>query len=602
MAPRTGSVLKPALVLFSLAVGIYAAVAGAQPPPAGPESAPPDEFSAARAMRYVEKLAARPHPCGTAAHDEVLEEVVGLWKGLGFEPEVQKAVLVDKNRGAAVSVANVLARLKGTEAGKAAMLVAHYDSVPSSPGAADDAAGVAVLLETARALKAGPAPKHDIVFLVTDAEETGLFGARAFVEQHPWAADIGLAVNFEARGTRGASVIFETSNGNASLIRAFAASAPYPQATSFAVTIYRRMPNGTDLSVFMIAGMQGLNFAFIGEPRDYHTPQDSPAHLDPRSLQHHGSSALALARHFGEAGIPQKGSSDAVYFNAPGAGLVVYSSRAALVAAALAILLLTAAGIVGFRRGFLEPGKVLRSGLFLLLVLLLCPVVGVAFAKIVRRAHGAWLSAGEPGSNPFYFAAFLFLSAVVFLIIFGLFRRKAGWQSLAFTAASLGAVLTAGLAFAVPGASYITGWPSLMSAAVLLGFFLFRTDKLDTAGGTIAAAVCFLVTGIIFAGLLPFIFLALGFALLGTAGLAVFTALALLSVIPAVEVLTRKGTAAWTLLMLLAFAASTITGAATTRYTARHPRPSEMGYLRDLHGGEIMPVGLWTLVRKTRIL
>ncbi len=582
MSVRRGNALKPALILFSLAIGIYAAVSGLEPPPARPESAPPGEFSAARAMRYVETLAAKPHPVGTVAHDEVLVEVVGLWKSLGFEPEVQTAVLVDEKRTTAVTVSNVLARLKGTEAGKAVMFVAHYDSVPSSPGAADDAAGVAALLETARALKAGPAPKHDIVFLVTDAEETGLFGARAFVGQHPWAADVGLAVNFEARGSRGPSVMFETSAGNAPLVRAFAASAPRPQATSFAVTIYRRMPNGTDLSVFMDAGMQGLNFAFIGEPRDYHTPGDTPAHLDARSLQHHGSSALALARHFGEAGIPQKGSSDAVYFNAPGAGLVVYSSQAALIAAALAILLLAAAGIAGFRRGFLAPRKVLRSGVFVLLVLVLCPVAGVLFAKIIGRAHGAWLPAGEPGSNPSYFAALLFLAAVLFFVLYGLFRRKAGWQSLAFAATSFGAILTAALGVTIPGASYITGWPSLLGAAVLLGLFLFRTDRLDSAGGTAAVALCSFVTGVIFAGLLPFLFIALGFAPMGTGGLGVFMALAFLGIIPAIEVLARKGTAAWILLMLLAFAASTVIGAATTRYSARHPKPSTMGYLLDL--------------------
>ena len=51
--------------------------------------------------------------------------------------------------------------------------MAHYDSVPFGPGAADDGAGVVTLLETARALKAGPPLKNDVIFLFTDGEEAG---------------------------------------------------------------------------------------------------------------------------------------------------------------------------------------------------------------------------------------------------------------------------------------------------------------------------------------------------------------------------------------------------------------------------------------------
>jgi hypothetical protein len=578
-------VLKPALVLFSLILGIYAAVAGLKPPKALPDSAPPAEFSAGRAMRYVHKLAAKPHPLASAAHDEVLENILGLWRALGFELEVQTAVLVDEKRGKAARVANVLVRMKGTEAGKAAMFVAHYDSVPFSPGAADDAAGVAVLLETARALKTGPAPEHDIIFLITDGEEAGLFGARAFVQEHPWAADVGLVVNFEARGTSGPSVMFETGPGNGSIIKAFAAAAPRPQATSLAASIYRRMPNGTDLSVFLEAGMQGLNFAFIEEPNDYHTPHDTPDHLDPRSLQHHGSCALALARHFGKTGIPLKGTADAVYFNALGPGLVVYSLRTAWLAAILAVLFLSAAGVIGFRKGLLAPRKLLGSGLFIILVLVLCPVLALLFAKLVGFAHGKWLQAGEPGSNQHYFTAVLMLILSVFITLYGLFRRKSGWRNLAFAACSLGVLLTIGLTKALPGAGYITGWPSLLGAAALLAIFLIGNEGIDSPAGTAAVSLCAFGTALAFTPIIHFLFVALGLSPLGTAGVAVFITLAVLSLVPAVESIGRRGTAAWALLAFLAFAGFTIAGAVTTRYTVRHPRPSQMGYCLDMDVG-----------------
>ncbi len=530
-------------------------------------------------MRYVEMLAAKPHPMASVAHDEVLEEVVGLWKALGFEPEVQTAVLVDGKRGAAAKVSNVLTRLKGTEAGKAVMLVAHYDSVPSSPGAADDAAGVAVLLETARALKTGPAPGHDIVFLVTDGEEVGLLGARAFVKEHPWAADVGLVVNFEARGTSGPSVMFETSPGNGPLVRAFAAAAPRPQATSFAVSIYRRMPNGTDLSIFLDAGMQGLNFAFIGEPRDYHTPQDSPAHLDPRSLQHHGSSALALARYFGRTGVPEKGEARRGVFQRRRPGPHRLFAPDGLAGGDLRRPVpRSGGGRQGSVRGSWPPESSRVPSSSLSSSSSFVPSWPSSSPSSPALAHGKWLAAGEPGSNPSYFAALLLLISFLFIILYGLFRRKSGWQNIAFAATSLGVLLTIWTTAALPGASYIIGWPALLGAAALLSTFLSGNEGIDTPVGTAAAALCAFATAVVFAPIIHFLFVALGLSPMGSGALGVFMTLALLSLVPAVESIGRRGTAAWALLAVLAFVGFTIAGAATTRYTVRHPRPSQMGY------------------------
>jgi hypothetical protein len=87
------------------------------------------------------------------------------------------------SNGGTLEIANVAARIKGSgKAGlKAVLLMAHYDSVPNAPGASDDGSGTATLLETLRALKAGPPPKRDIIALFTDGEEVGFIGARVFV-------------------------------------------------------------------------------------------------------------------------------------------------------------------------------------------------------------------------------------------------------------------------------------------------------------------------------------------------------------------------------------------------------------------------------------
>ncbi len=76
---------------------------------------------------------------------------------------------------------NILAEREGTNKEAGAILVAaHYDTVFISPGADDNASGVAVLLEIARLLRSHPTPRTlQLVFF--DREEAGLLGSKAFV-------------------------------------------------------------------------------------------------------------------------------------------------------------------------------------------------------------------------------------------------------------------------------------------------------------------------------------------------------------------------------------------------------------------------------------
>src|SRR5918999_196688 len=165
----TGANMLTALLTFVLVTGaaLYGVVTGATlygasptvPDPV-PASAPPAEFSSGRALEHVRAIAQKPHPMGSpenaAVRDYLLEELTAL----GLKPEVQKTTAAHYWFGNALFVGtpeNVLARLEGTiSGGKAFLLMAHYDSVPTGPGASDDGAGVATMLETLRALKAGP--------------------------------------------------------------------------------------------------------------------------------------------------------------------------------------------------------------------------------------------------------------------------------------------------------------------------------------------------------------------------------------------------------------------------------------------------------------
>ncbi|MBX3712326.1 MAG: M20/M25/M40 family metallo-hydrolase [Lysobacter sp.] len=94
---------------------------------------------------------------------------------------------------------NVVAALPGGDpalAGESTVFTAHLDHVGIGPavegdtirnGALDNALGVAIMLEAARALKTGPAPKRGTLFIATTAEEKGLLGAEWFAT-HPVAA------------------------------------------------------------------------------------------------------------------------------------------------------------------------------------------------------------------------------------------------------------------------------------------------------------------------------------------------------------------------------------------------------------------------------
>ena len=193
-----------------------------------------------------------------------------------------------------------------------------------------------MVLEAARILKAANPFRNSIVFLMTDGEEVGLWGAKAFVNANPWAKEIAVAVNLEARGTSGRSLMFETSENNAWLISAYAAAVKNPDASSLYFEIYHLLPNDTDLSIFKQAGMAGMNFAFIRNAAYYHTPGDNLEHLDPGSLQHQGDNALAMIRTLAAMDLSHPPQGNAIYTDLLGLAVIRWPERWAIPLAALA--------------------------------------------------------------------------------------------------------------------------------------------------------------------------------------------------------------------------------------------------------------------------
>ena len=309
------------MVAALLAAAVALALVLACPPNPLPATAPPTEFSAERAFRHVEAIAQTPRPAGSVASAAARAYVLEQLRKLDIPAEIVTGRSAEGHN--ASEIHNVLARLPGRANTKAFALTGHYDSVRYGPGAADDGAAVAALLETARALRTGPPLSNDVIFVFTDAEEGGLLGAKAFA-QHPWAGEIGVLLGLESRGTSGGALMFETSSSNGWLIAELARANVGAFASSLASSIYERMPFNGDFSWLKRHGQQGFHVAFINDFAWYHTRNDRPENLGLASLQHHGNYALGLARHFGNLPLQNVTAPDAVYFNLLGTQLVHY--------------------------------------------------------------------------------------------------------------------------------------------------------------------------------------------------------------------------------------------------------------------------------------
>lgn len=293
----------------SLALALLIAVLTLQVPAPVGADAPATVFSTERAMVDVREIAQRPHPVGSADHARVGAVLLQRMAALGLQTSTQTGALSpaavrrlerDGGSAAGVELTNLIGVLPGRDPNLPAVaLMAHYDTVPGSPGAADDSTGVAAILEAVRAIRArGPADRT-LVVLLTDGEELNLDGARAFWGGHPLRDRIGAVINLEARGGGGRAMMFETGRGNAETIAMFARAGGRAtggvSSNSLAVFVYELMPNGSDFTIPRARGVQGINLAFIGRPEQYHAASSTPEALDKGSVQHIGSQALETA-------------------------------------------------------------------------------------------------------------------------------------------------------------------------------------------------------------------------------------------------------------------------------------------------------------------
>jgi hypothetical protein len=574
-------------VLFSLAALIailFLSWLGLQPPAPKPADFPADQFSGMRARIILQKLVGDgvPHPTGSTANDDVRLRVMTLLTQYGYTAEIQPGFSCD-DLGDCAYVNNVVARLEGREPGGAILLACHYDSVAAGPGASDDGAGVAAVLEIARALKARAQPRHSVILLIDDGEETGLLGAHVFTDQHPWAKDVRAVVNIDSRGTSGDSWMYETGSANEWMVRLLARTIPRPAMNSITYTLYKQMQNDTDFTVFKAAGFQGANFANIDDVVHYHTPLDNFANADARTLEHHGENAFPLVAVLANSELRSFPASELVYFDVFGRRVARWPSRLGRSIAWVTLLLIALETAWLMRKKALGP-RAFGWGLLLWpLIALVSVALGAALQQTLREAGPLpvlWVAYPLPAEIAF--AALGFAIAVITALAVG---RRSGFSGAWAGAWIWWSVAGVVLASIKPGLSYFFAAPAGIAAIFGLVYAVCNEE----AGWAASTAVILplLAAAIVGFPLILALYPALGSGVL--AGVAILTAVLMSAAAP---MLTGLDDSAAVLRLSLrgippvVFAIATLSAFVVPVFSARAPERLNYEYWLDADSGK----------------
>jgi hypothetical protein len=453
--------IKKIIALLLIIAAIYWSFSALLPGTISSIDAPENSFSTQRALILLKKISQQPHYVGSENHDVVKDYLVSELKNLGLETQIQEDFVIT-DWGTVTKPKNILARIKGSNNTKALMLLSHYDSKShASYGASDAGSGVVTILEGLRAfLSENKQPENDIIILFTDAEELGLNGASLFVNKHPWAKDVGLVLNFEARGSGGPSyMLIETNGGNQNLINGFVKANPkYPVTNSLAYSIYKMLPNDTDLTRFREdADIDGFNFAFIDDHFDYHTALDNYQRLDRETLEHQGSYFMPMIFYFSKADLNSlKSDADNVYFNVPLFKTVTYPFSWILPMLIIAILIFMALVFYGINKRTLDSKHIAIGFLPGIGALVINGLIGYFGWKVLTFFYPQYIEMlhGFTYNGHSYIWAFALLSTAVCMWLYNKVYKPENTASLVVPPLFLWLLICGVVAFKLKGASF----------------------------------------------------------------------------------------------------------------------------------------------------
>ena len=451
-----------------------------------------------RMERHLAVLASAPRPIATKANADTRAYIMNQLRGMGLDPRVQRTT-VQKSTiqywgGTHYTVGvvhNVVVRLPGSAADRARrpalLLATHYDSGKTTLGAARSALPTAALLETARALRTGPAPANDIVLLFADGENVGALGAQGFAEQHPWARQVGLALRFDGMGSGAALLLLDAGNAGGAVLGALSDAAPGVDGSSLLAGLHKLQADTPRIGPLGRLGAPALLFANTGKRFDGERVLDSAERLDPTLPARLGAAMLDMARHYGDADLVRSGHGPRAWFTVPGLGRVQHAAILCWGLAALAGLMLA----YGYRQALARSGETVAP--------LVQGVFGVALVLLTARMWlwerrvelGALTREADAGPA----LAFVVVGICLFTGALYLLRRFIG-----ATPVFLGAMawLLAALVLILltsPESSYLLAWP--LAAALGAWTALPRVQsfvaKLLVLGAGLLPAVLLLV-------------------------------------------------------------------------------------------------------------
>ncbi|MEL1240628.1 M28 family peptidase [Flavobacterium flavipallidum] len=538
---------------------------------------PLNEFSTKRALVHIKKMSQKPHFVSSDYHNQVANYLQVELHKLGLQTQFQDGYTLT-DWGNLTKSHNIIARIKGSENGKALLLLSHYDSAPhsASPGASDDASGIATILESVRAfLHTKSAHKNDVIILFTDAEELGLNGAALFVTQHQWAKEVGLVLNFEARGTSGPSyMLMETTKGNAGMVENFAAAGPsFTVSNSLMYSIYKMLPNDTDLTVFREQGkIQGFNFAFIDGHYNYHTAQDDVQHLDVNSLAHQGSYLMPLLSYFANADLNSvQAVEDKVYFSIP-FGFISYPFSWVMSMLIIAFVLFLFFVFLGIAKRILTMQKIVKGFIPLLGSLFASGLITFLGWKLLLQFYPQYndLLNGFTYNGHDYIEAFVLLSIAVCFAFYHFFAPNKITANHFVAPLFIWLLLNAGIAFGLRGAGFLI-------VPVYFGIFAFGfyilTQKYNPILNLIFCVPALLIIA-------PFVVMfPVGLGLKIVYGSAVLTALCFGLLLPVFGNFVQKGT--WSVLFLLASIGFFAKAHTASEYEKGKAKSNSLVYLYD---------------------
>lgn len=236
--------------------------------------------------------------------------IAGRLAGLGFKVVEQPFTFVRKRDGKEVHGVNLIVRVQGEQpTGKVIVVTAHYDHLGTRDGliyngADDNASGVAGLLAVAETLSLAK-PDHTIFLVALDGEESGLRGARAFVESPPVPLEtIGLNVNFDMLAKNAKGELYASGGSQSPWVKArLEALVPLVPVIlklghdTDADGVHNNWTSQSDHGVFAARGLPWVYFGVEDHP-EYHKPTDDFATVPQDFFKRSVATVTAAVRLF----------------------------------------------------------------------------------------------------------------------------------------------------------------------------------------------------------------------------------------------------------------------------------------------------------------